>query len=361
MSNEEDFEEDYGILEGYQNNKDFAEVLLDEINNGYEIHHFGNFIPSYIFELVRNLTERPNSHTGFLDLWIQVPFRFNNRPDAIALLVEFIRKSAVNLDESIQFVEDCLALLEADSLSFSIGYFKNDPPKTPLSRGMVLNRENEDDLWAYTDNRATKPKNWVSTARSWVDNEFVDARRTLQSLIELSSGIDTRLDIFRGGESIGWLGYASDWAAESDYLELDNELATVDLTEFLSVEDIVSEIVADFEDIDESSVDIFDRTFFDLYQSVLNYLKELDEFADEEDYVYVDEVDAGIRQYIATSAQAFGEIDCEEDRERYRSAGEHHLPPISDPYRYDSMGEATCSCICGALIIRRYGCHEIAW
>jgi len=354
-------DQDYEVQEGYPNSKDFAKVLLGELRQGYEVHQFGNFIPSYIFELVRNLAEESTASEGFLDLWLQVPFRFNNRPDAIALLVEFIRKSADSLDESVQFVEDCLALIEAKLLSVGITYFKADAPKTPLSRGIVLDRENEDDLWVYADNRATKPKNWISTSRSWIDNEFVEARRTLQNLIELSSGNDGRLDVFRGGEAIGWLGYASDWAVEADYYELEsdeaNDAIAADPDEYLSVEAIINEIVSSAED-DESVLDVFDRHFYEIYDSVLSYLNDLDEFAGEDDYVYVDEVGERISGYIESRTQ---EIDCQDDRERYSSLGEHHLPPVTDPYRYESLDEATCTCICGERIIRRYGCHEISW
>jgi len=356
--------DDNDIEAGYSNFRGFSHVLLEELSSGYEVHSFGNYIPAYIFDLVAQLSKNKSDNPGFLDLWFQIPFKFNGRPDGIALLVEFIRKSASDLDEAVQFIEDCLYLIETKALGVGLTYHRADAPKSAICRGVILDRSNQDDLWTYTDNRSTKSKNEIITARNWLDDEYIEAQKGLEMLVSLSAGRDPRLDTFHGGEAIGWLGYASDWGAESGYEE---ELATKgeNFLEAEPGEDVTTdpfELVMSGLIIDEvAPTNIFERTYFDIYESVLDYLTGLDEFRREGDYEYTDEVEREIRDYIEDARKKFGEIDCTEDRERYQAQGDHHLPPISDPLRFYSIGEATCECICGEPIIRRNGCHEISW
>jgi hypothetical protein len=357
------FETDVSELtQEFVNSRDFAVTTLEpRITAGDSIHISGNFLPGYVFELVDRLVNSQQEVEGYLHLWLEIPFKFDSGSDAIALLVEFVDKNAETEEEAALFFENCLELIEYQILGLNISFPKTDPRKSPFSQAVVLYDDTSPEYWAYSDTFPIKPKKGIKCYRSWVEDEFLDARTTLQRLIDIADRRDSKLETYQGGDVIGWFRYASDWCQESDYL-------IAGVRGVRSADSDTSEsIYDDSEDIESyvlgyspepvKKFDILERDNLEVYTEVKNYLLALPEFETENDYVYDDDEQVQIYDYIELCYEEHGEVDV--DYSEFEDL--HHLPPVYNAYERDELGEITAVCMCGERIIRRNGCHEIVW
>lgn len=345
----------------FVNSRDFAVTTLEpRITAGDSVHISGNFLPGYVFELVDRLANSQEVD-GYLHLWLEIPFKFESGSDAIALLVEFVDKSAETEEEAALFFENCLELIEYQILGLNISFPKTEPRKSPFSQAVILYNDASPEYWAYSDNFPIKPKKSIKCYRSWVEDEFLDARTTLQRLIDIADRRDSKLETYQGGDVIGWFRYASEWCQESDYL----------ISSARSVLGADSEssdsVVDDSEDIEAyvlgytpelvKKFDILERENLEVYSEVKGYLQTLPEFETENDYIYDDEEQVQIYDYIELCYEEYGEVDV--DYSEFEDL--HHLPPVYNAYERDELGEITAICMCGERVIRRNGCHDIVW
>lgn len=339
-------------------------VLLSELQNGKEIQLAGNFIPKYIFQLVSEMASSLDEITGYLNLWFLIPKKFVDRPDSIASLVELVHKNAETPAEANNFIEECLLLIENQGLGFNLGFYKSDPPKTPLVQAVVFARDELDAFWALSDNKPGFADDELNTFSALEIEEFVDARNVFNRILSLANNSDARIEMYKGGEVIGWLGFASDWGAEVDVdIFSSDEVLDSDVLEFDLVEDDedddIESIVFAKDSQRESKFDIFERNKFHIYDSVKQFLAKLPEFMSESDYVYSidDEDEIAALDFIKYCDVTWGRIDLDLDH----FGSEHHIPPIFDERSRDSVGMKTAICICGTLFIRAHGCYEVSW
>lgn len=339
-------------------------VLLSQLQNGKEIQLSGNFIPKYIFQLVSEMASNPDEIEGYLNLWLLVPKRFVDRPDSISTLVELVHKNAETEPEASNFIEECLLLIEKQALGFNLGFYKSDAPKTPMVQAVVFARDEPDAFWSWSDNKPGFGIDELNAFSALEIEEFVDARNLFNRILSLANNSDARIDMYKGGEVIGWLGFASDWGAEIDVTSFSSE-------EFLDSDDLEFDLVVDDEDDDIESIvfakdsdqtskfDIFERNKFHIYESVKQFLANLPEFKSENDYVYSidDEEEIAALDFIKYCDVTWGRIDLDLDD----FGSEHHIPPIFDERSRDSVGMKTAICFCGTLFIRAHGCYEVSW
>lgn len=356
------------ISSEYPSGVDFgSEILSPQISEGFEVQVVGNFVPSYIFETVSSLVNSMEEIEGYLNLWLLLPRKFVDRPDAIALLVELIHKSSSSRAEALEFIENCLLLIENKALGFNVGFYKSDPPKSPLTQGVVFDREDLSDFWSFSDNKPKTPASTIRVFRTWENDEFVDARGVFQKVLGIANDADSRIDMYKGGEVIGWLGYASDWQVGIDWEEFEQEAEQAEISsnpEYVSDagsletdEDDIEKIIFS-EDVEpHSSFDLLERTDFAVYESVKLYLSDLEEFQSEDRYVYLDEDEAAGIEHIDFCDRVFGRVPVEYDD----FADMHHLPPVFNQMERDNLAMKTAICICGTLIIRIHGCHDVMW
>jgi hypothetical protein len=346
----------------FTNSRDFAVTTLGHrVASGNSIHISGNFLPTYVFELVNRLVHSPDEVDGYLHLWIEIPFKFESSSDAIALLVEFVDKSAETEEEAALFFENCLELIEAQILGVNISFPKTEPRKSAFSQAVVLYNDESPEYWTYSDTSPVKPRKPIKCFRSWVEDEFLDARTMLQRLIDVADRTDSKLATYQGGDVIGWLKYASVWCQESDYLtsvsrrEFSDESQSGD-SEFEDSDDIESYVLGYTPEI-VKKFNILERENLEVYTEVRRHLLALPEFESESDYIYVDEEQAQIHDFIEDCFEEYGEIEV--DYSEFEDL--YHLPPVYNEYERDELGEITAICMCGERIIRKNGCHEITW
>ena len=335
------------------------EVLLPELESGKEMQLSGNFIPKYIFELVSKMAEDPSEIPGYLNLWLLIPRKFIDRPDAISSLVEVVHKNAETVAEAIDFIEDCLFLIENQVLGFNVGFYKSDAPKTALAQAVVFDRADLEQYFAISDTKPGFMDEDLKVYRAGEVEEFVDARNIFNRILALSNDSDARIDMHKGGEVIGWLGFASDWALEESWSLVDSEEASMDDESDLEDDaDDIQSIVFSNDEEKDLKFDILERNKFQIYESVKKYLLELDEFKSEDDYFYekIDEDEREALDFIKYCDTEYGRVEL--DYSDYQ--GMHHIPPVYNEGPRPSAG-STAVCICGTLFIRAHGCYQIAW
>ena len=341
------------------------EILLPELESGKEMQLSGNFKPKYIFELVSKMSEDPSEISGYLNLWLLIPRKFIDRPDSISSLVEVVHKNAETVAEAIDFIEDCLFLIENQVLGFNVGFYKSDAPKTASAQAVVFDRADLEHYFAISDTKPGFIDEDIKVFRAGEIEEFVDARNIFNRILALSNDNDARIDMYKGGEVIGWLGFASDWALEeawnlgdSEEGSIDEELDGVDVEDNDDDDDDIESIVFANDDEKDSKFDILDRNKIQIYDSVKKYLLELDEFKSEDNYFYekIDEDEREALDFIKYCDTVYGRVELDySDFE-----GMHHIPPIYYEGPRPSAGN-TAVCICGTLFIRDHGCYQIAW
>ena len=348
----------------FKTSREFGlEVLLPSLENGREIQFSGNFIPKYVFELVSQMALSPADIDGYLNLWFLIPRKFIDRPDAISTLVELVHKNAETSAEAIDFIENCLFLIENQALGFNVGFYKTDAPKSALTQAVIFDRDELEAFWAFSDNKPGFLDEDLKIYRATEPDEYIEARKVFSFILSLSNSSDARIEMYKGGEVIGWLGFASDWAEEesgnlgSEEVDSSTQEASEE-EEIDNNEDDIESIVFGGLDETESKFDILDRTKIQVYESVKNYLLELDEFKAEGDYFYdiSDEDEREALDFIKYCDMLYGRLSLDYDDFR----GMHHIPPTYNSGPRPSAGP-TAVCICGTLFIRAHGCYQITW
>ena len=346
----------------FKNSREFGlDVLLPSLESGREIQLSGNFIPKYVFELVSQMALSPEDVDGYLNLWFLIPRKFIDRPDAISTLVEMVHKNAETRAEAIDFIENCLFLIENQALGFNVGFYKTDAPKSALTQAVVFDRDDLEAFWAFSDNKPGFDNEDLRIYRAAEPDEYIDARKVFSVILSLSNNSDSRIEMYKGGEVIGWLGFASDWAEEEAWsLEPDESDSSghEESQQDNNDEDDIESIVFGELDDAEAKFDILDRSKLQVYESVKSYLLELDEFKAEGDYFYdvIDEDERDALDFIKYCDTLYGRLSLDYDEFR----GLHHIPPTYDSGPRPAAGP-TAVCICGTLFIRAHGCYEITW
>mgnify|MGYP006271259713 CR=1 FL=1 len=360
----ESYENDDEIPESYEDSVVYAwDVLLPQVRSGKEFQFYGNFIPSYVFEVVSVISAAPDEYDGFVRIVIQLPAKFVNRIDAIARLVEILHKNADDQIQAQNFVEDCLELIEKKKLQLDVAFYQQEVPKSTFSNGLLLNRETPDVFWVYEDSKPGDNNKRIRIFRSWFDHEYIEAREILERLIELADQRKRRLRLFSGGETISWLTKASSWSAQLDGLELDqSEVLSEPFVDGLGLD--LDEEEDDFEKLKRELLSVDDVPAFDLlgrnayearvYNSVLEFLSKLPEFSFEDERLDEDELDdlSDLVDFY-TRTQGMVEVDPE-------SYG-YHFEPITNELTQMILGFKTARCKCGVVSIRVLGCSEIVW
>ena len=351
---------------GFGTSREFGlNVLLPSLEDGREIQLAGNFIPKYVFELVSQMASTPGTIQGYLNLWVLVPRRFIDRPDAISTLVELVHKNAETKAEAIDFVENCLFLIENQALGFNVGFYKADAPKTALSQAVIFDRDELEAFWAFSDNKPGFSDEELKIYRATEADEFIDARKVFNTILSLANSSDTRIEMYKGGEVIGWLGFASDWASET--IDADDVLDSIDIetisedfaTEDEDDEDDIEDIIFSEDSPASAKFNVLDRDKIHIYESVKGYLTGLEDFKSEQDYTYVgdDEAEAEALDSIKYCDTFWGRLEL--DFDEYE--GFHHIPPLYNQDAIASAGLKTALCICGTLFIRAHGCYQVTW
>jgi hypothetical protein len=353
--------------ESFGTSREFGlEVLLPSLEDGREIQLAGNFIPKYVFELVSQMASSPDSIQGYLNLWLLIPRKFIDRPDAISTLVELVHKNAETKAEAIDFVENCLLLIENQALGFNVGFYKSDAPKSGLAQAVIFDRDELEAFWSFSDNKPGFSDEELRIYRATEPDEYIDARKVFNFILSLANNSDARIEMYKGGEVIGWLGFASDWAVET--VALEDVLESIDSIELVNEElsPTDDEDEEDIEDIifSESSdnppkFNILDRNKIHIYESIKNYLTDLEEFKSEQDYTYVgdDDAEAEALDSIKYCDTYWGRLELDFDE----YDGFHHIPPLYDQDEVATAGLKTALCICGTLFIRAHGCYQVTW
>jgi hypothetical protein len=352
----------------FKTSREFGlEILLPSLENGREIQLAGNFIPKYIFELISQMASSPEDINGYLNLWLLVPRKFIDRPDAISTVVEIVHKNAETKAEAVDFIENCLFLIENQALGFNVGFYKNDAPKTALTQAVVFDRDELDAFWALSDNKPGFLDEELKIYAALAADEYIDARKIFSFILSLANNSDSRIEMYKGGEVIGWLGFASDWALE--HVDVDEVVA--DALESIEVvnPEYESEDGSDEDDIEDiifsessdanSKFDILDRSKIQIYESVKTFLLDLDEFKSEQDYTYFgdDDAEAEALDSIKYCDTIWGRLDLDLDD----FDGYHHIPPLYNQEEIAAAGLKTAVCICGTLFIRAHGCYQVTW
>lgn len=318
------------------------QLLLPNLAQGHNVYLFTSFAPSYLFRLVADLAASPEVEPGFLNVVFFVPGDLTVRSSGIARFRAYLTKFSESEQEVADFVNNVLALNEEAQQNTHGGIritILHTSQRRPLARGcigVISSSENAEDYVAFADDKGGDYNSPVRPLKSWVNEDFFSAEDILQKIIEASSGAHPRGIYVSDTEVIDWITHLSNY-----YLENPPKSAT-DNAAVLGDQDGTE---SPLDGVPENGI-----TDDDFEDEFLDYLRDLEDFADEDLYGWVDASD----DFDFLPVGDFG-VKVEESE-----VVDGHIPPLP-PSISELVGPARAHCPCGAEIVRAYGCHQVSW
>jgi hypothetical protein len=312
------------------------QLLLPNMAEGYDLHLFSAFAPSYLFRLVADLAASPEVEPGFLNIVFFVPGDLKLRSRGIVRFRNYLTKYAASEIEVANFVDNVLQLhLEGQEtgvggISITLLHSNQKRPIAKGCMGIISAPEETDDYVAFFDARGGDFNSPVKPLRSWLDDEFLDAESVFQKVSSASNGQVANSHLLSGTETLEWFAHLSDFYEQNP----PSEPAP-------NVQEGESEDPEEDSDIDEEEDD-----------ELLEYLLELPEYQSEESYGYFteDELDEDSRYF---TPERRVEVS-------YSQLEYGHIPPLPTSIR-DLVGQVVATCPCGLEVNRAYGCDAIDW
>jgi hypothetical protein len=342
------------------------QLLLPNLALGHSVYLLSAFAPSYLFRLVEDLAKSPEVEPGFLNIVFFVPGDLALKSSGIARFRNYLLSYAQSEEQVANFVNGALQLIEEGN-THGIGGVNisilHTAQKTPLAKGcmgVITSSEDQRDYVTFVDAKGGDYNSPVRPKKSWLNEDFFEAEGVLAKVVEASGGNHPRGMFVSGAEAIDWLTHLANY-----YMANQPAPTAAEPEDLLNVDDIVAEAVkqVDWEmaqsDVRDNKLSTNtsisdsdeDETEGDEEDDFLDYLLELDEFQDEENYGWFDGSDT-FEDFIP--AGDFGVVVEAKD------AIDGHIPPLPASIA-DLVGPARAKCPCGEVIIRAYGCPEVDW
>ncbi len=344
------------------------QLLLPNLALGHSVYLLSAFAPSYIFRLVEDLAKSPEVEPGFLNIVFFVPGDLALKSSGIARFRNYLLNYAESEAQVADFVNSALQVIDEGNtqgvggLNISILHTSQ---KTPLAKGcmgVITSSEDQRDYVTFVDAKGGDYNSPVRPKKSWINEDFFEAEGVLSKVVEASGGNHSRGMFVSGAEALDWLTHLANYYSDNPPAPVP---APVEPEEHVSVEEIVAEAVTKV-DWEAAQVDLRDNNFsrstaladsdVDGAEDVeednfLEYLLELEEFQDEDNYGWFDGSDT-FEDFIPVGD--FGVVV------EAREAIDGHIPPLPASIA-DLVGPARAQCPCGEIIIRAYGCPEVDW
>ncbi len=335
------------------------QLLLPNLALGHSVYLLSAFAPSYVFRLVDDLAKSPEVEPGFLNIAFFVPGDLALKSSGIARFRNYLLKYADSEAQVANFVNGALQLIEEGNaqgvggINISILHTAQKSPLAKGCLGIITSNEQQSDYVAFVDAKGGDYNSPVRPKRSWINEDFFEAEGILQKVVEASGGNHPRGMFVSGSESIDWLTHLSNY-----YLDNPPNPGISEDEELISVEDIAAEAFANLDNgtqrdrnLHPSSLAKDDNDDEDIEDDFLDYLLELDEFQEEENFGWFDSGDT-FEEFIPTGD--FGVV-VEPSEAVYG-----HIPPLPASIAH-MVGPARAQCPCGQVIIRAFGCPEVDW
>lgn len=344
------------------------QLLLPNLALGHSVYLLSAFAPSYIFRLVGDLAKSPEVEPGFLNIVFFVPGDLALKSSGIARFRNYLLNYAESEAQVADFVDSALQVIDEGNtqgvggLNISILHTSQ---KTPLAKGcmgVITSSEDQRDYVTFVDAKGGDYNSPVRPKKSWVNEDFFEAEGVLSKVVEASGGNHPRGMFVSGAEALDWLTHLANYYSDNPPAPAP---AQVESEEYLSVEETVAEAVTKV-DWESPQADLSDNSFsrntaladsdVDETEDVeednfLEYLLELEEFQDEDNYGWFDGSDT-FEDFIPVGD--FGVVV------EAKEAIDGHIPPLPASIA-DLVGPARAQCPCGEIIIRAYGCPEVDW
>lgn len=345
------------------------QLLLPNLALGHSVYLLSAFAPSYLFRLVEDLAKSPEVEPGFLNIVFFVPGDLALKSSGIARFRNYLLNYAESEAQVANFVNGALQLIDEGNthgvggLNISI---LHTAQKTALAKGcmgVITSAEDQKDYVTFVDAKGGDYNSPVRPKKSWVNEDFFEAEGVLAKVVEASGGNHPRGMFVSGAEALDWLTHLANYYLANPPAVVVHE--TDDSIGKDEVEAIVAEATKQVDwEIGPGNV-IVDKRFAsgsktdadeeddedDEEDDFLDYLLELDEFQDEDNYGWFDGSDT-FEEFIPIGD--FGVVV------EAKEAIDGHIPPLPASIA-DLVGPARAQCPCGQVIIRAYGCPEVDW
>jgi hypothetical protein len=128
-----------------------TEVLHPNLDAGMDLYLVGEFLPSYAVSLARELAQTERIEPGQLNLVLGLPHgeEFDQAP--ATHLAQYLSKSIASHELAVQFLKDCLALMNERSMSFTLIRSKSGTQIAPGCVGLLSGRGSNSDSVIFTD------------------------------------------------------------------------------------------------------------------------------------------------------------------------------------------------------------------
>lgn len=342
------------------------QLLLPNLALGHSVYLLSAFAPSYIFRLVEDLAKSPEVEPGFLNIVFFVPGDLALKSSGIARFRNYLLNYAESEAQVADFVNSALQVIDEGNtqgvggLNISILHTSQ---KTPLAKGcmgVITSGEDQRDYVTFVDAKGGDYNSPVRPKKSWINEDFFEAEGVLSKVVEASGGNHPRGMFVSGSEALDWLTHLANYYSDNPPAPAD-----VESDGYVSIEEIVAEAAKQV-DLEMAQLDVRDNKIStntsigtsdeDETEDVgeddfLEYLLELDEFQDEDNYGWFDGSDT-FEDFIP--AGDFGVVV------EAKEAIDGHIPPLPASIA-DLVGPARAQCPCGEVFIRAYGCPEVDW
>lgn len=305
------------------------QLLLPNLANGHTVYLASAFSTSYIFKLARDLADSDEIEPGKLHLTFFVPGDLRLKSVGISRFKSYLGKYAVDDFQVAQFVADALQLYAEGNFTLQIAHTSSNKPLLRGCVGVIVSSEDPEpsensDYVAFIDAKGGDYNSPVEPLLSWNDEQYFHAQEILEKVSPVINGTARNSWLITQGEAISWLEYLDDWFDEN--LEAD--------------EDLVSE------GTDDEVEDELDVAFLD-------HLQSLDEFANEDQYEWVED-DSPYEFDLSKHFSQVVEVSPQE-----LEGG--HVPPLPANIRpyYGSVGAVCPSC--REFFNRADGCPSVDW
>lgn len=320
----------------FEDSPTFADkVLIPRLKAGDNVYLVSSFAPSYLHRAVELIARNPSDYSGFLNVVLYVPGDLDRRSAGIVrfqkyLLSHFQEEALVD-----SFVNNAITVLSkpyvdtfGTRLRISILHTSQKSALVKGCLGLVTSRNSdEEDFVTFVDAKAGDHNSPIALLQSWDDYDFIEAQELLGQVLLSSNGEHPRGNLVSAEEVNSWLVYLAEW------YEANPPIASGDDDD----DDDEFEPDEDLENRDE----------------LLDYLKAIGDFEDEEQYGWFDEGESEYDEYIGAFAGFTVVVDP-------REAVAGHIPPLPTAAA-EFVGPARATCVCGRRFFRGAGCPDGTW
>lgn len=312
----------------YDDSPTFSEEVLEpRLVAGNDVFLASNFLPSYVYKLVRTLSKLNEKPEGYLSIAMSLQGDLTLKKDGIAQLKKFFGSTLTDYETAL-FVEDLLALRQSQSLNLILVYSDSRRALIKGSHGVIYDPSNpeeaEENFVSFIDSKPGDSNSPVQIYKSWADDkESLVAIEILEKIDRIANGKIKNSRIVAAAETTSWLEYMSDWYL-SNPPEHQEVIENLSADETLVHEQEFLDFLLGFEELRN------EETGFDWYSSF-----------DEEFLVLGETSDFGV---VVDKGEAIN----------------GHIPPLGFPLAM-FVGAAPATCVCGKRFIRADGCDDVLW